>query len=210
MFRLFLAAAGALLASCLYSRLRYLRSKQYAHIPQLPNHILWGHLETFGEFTSRGIRDRHPGKPWDGLPGAILLTKLCPQNLGMRRETATDIQTDTIFEEMWVSLGRPPVMLVDLRPIVPPMVLVPSHSMAEQIAKQSDLFPLSTPKSPTWTHMIPMIGETSILGKEVSVKAPYQVSLTDGYCASRVKTGRISANGIIQASRLSIYGLCYL
>lgn len=86
----------------------------------------------------------------------------------MLGETATDSQTDVIFEEMWVSLGRPPVMLVDLRPIVPPMVLVPSHSMAEQISKQSTLFPLSTPKSPTWAHMIPMIGETSIVGKEVS------------------------------------------
>lgn len=61
MFRLFLAAAGALLASYLYSRLRYLRSRQFAHIPQLPNHLLWGHLKTFGEFASQGIRDRHPG-----------------------------------------------------------------------------------------------------------------------------------------------------
>lgn len=133
MFQLLLAAAGALLASFLYSRLRYLRSRQYAHIPQLPNHLLWGHLKAFGEFTSQGIRDRHP---------------------------------DKIFEEMWISLGRPPVMLVDLRPIVPPMVLVSSHSMAEQISKQSSLFPLSTPKSPTWRHMIPIIGETSIIGQE--------------------------------------------
>lgn len=90
----------------------------------------------------------------------------------MLGETATDRQTDKIFEEMWISLGRPPVMLVDLRPVVPPMVLVPSHSVAEQVAKQSNLFPLSPPKSPTWTHMIPMIGETSILGKEVSMHIP--------------------------------------
>lgn len=90
----------------------------------------------------------------------------------MLDETVTDSQTDKIFGEMWASLGRPPVMLVDLRPIVPPMVLVPSHSMAEQISKQSNSFPLSTPKSPTWKHMIPIIGETSIIGKEVSVNAP--------------------------------------
>ncbi|RYP51946.1 hypothetical protein DL768_002822 [Monosporascus sp. mg162] len=67
---------------------------------------------------------------------------------------------------MWASMGRPPVMLVDLRPVNPPMVLVPSHNIAEQISKPSKLFPLSTPKSPTWTHMIPIIGETSILGRE--------------------------------------------
>lgn len=59
------------------------------------------------------------------------------------------------------------------------MVMVPSHSMAEQISKQSNLFPLSPPKSPTWTHMIPMIGETSILGKEVSIHAPWLVGLTN-------------------------------
>ncbi|KAI1253885.1 hypothetical protein MGN70_004280 [Eutypa lata] len=57
-------------------------------------------------------------------------------------------------------------MLVDLRPVNPPMVLVSDHSIAEQISKPSKLFPLSTPKSPTWTHMIPIIGTTSILGKE--------------------------------------------
>lgn len=82
-------------------------------------------------------------------------------------KSAADIHIDQIFEEMWVSLGRPPVMLVDLRPVVPPMVMIPSHSMAEQLSKQSSLFPLSTPKSPTWTHMIPLIGKTSIGGKEV-------------------------------------------
>lgn len=65
------------------------------------------------------------------------------------------------------------------------MVMVPSHSMAEQISKQSNLFPLSPPKSPTWTHMIPMIGETSILGKEVSMHAPWLVGLTNGCRAAQ-------------------------
>lgn len=85
----------------------------------------------------------------------------------------TDRLLDKIFEEMWVFMGRPPVMLVDLRPVNPPMVLVPSHSIAEQISKPSTLFPLSIPKSPTWTHMIPLIGETSILGREVRANAPF-------------------------------------
>ncbi|KAI1477676.1 cytochrome P450 [Daldinia eschscholtzii] len=133
MFELFLLAAAILLGSYFYARLRYLRFTQYAHIPQLPNHLLWGHLKVFGEFMYRGILDRHP---------------------------------DKIFEEMWESIGRPPMMLVDLRPINPPMVLFPTHDIAEQIAKPTKLFPLSVPKSPTWTHMIPLIGATSILGRE--------------------------------------------
>lgn len=61
MFKIFLIAAGTLLVSYLYTRLRYMRERQYVHIPQLPNHLLWGHLKTFGEYMSRGIHDRHPG-----------------------------------------------------------------------------------------------------------------------------------------------------
>ncbi|KAI1132888.1 cytochrome P450 [Nemania abortiva] len=133
MLSLLLIAAATLLALYSYNRLRYLRFTQYAHIPQVPSHLLWGHLKALGEQTSRGIPDRHP---------------------------------DKVFEEMWMSLGRPPLMLVDLRPVTAPMVLVPTHDIAEQLSKPTQLFPLSTPKSPTWTHMIPIIGESSILGKE--------------------------------------------
>ncbi|KAI0107469.1 cytochrome P450 [Nemania sp. FL0031] len=135
MFKLIVLTGAALLVSYLFSRLWYLRFTQYGHIPQLPSHLLWGHLKLFGEFTSRGVQDRHP---------------------------------DKIFEEMWISIGRPPVMLVDLRPINAPLLLVASHDVAEQISKPSKLFPYSTTKSPTWGHMIPIIGETSIIGKEGS------------------------------------------
>lgn len=61
MVQLGLVTAGVLLASYLYSRLRYVRGRQYAHIPQLPNHLLWGHLKSFGELMNRGVHDRHPG-----------------------------------------------------------------------------------------------------------------------------------------------------
>ncbi|KAI1421980.1 cytochrome P450 [Xylaria sp. FL1777] len=133
MLLLLFVAGATLLASYFYTRLRYLRFTQYAHIPQLPPHLIWGHLKALGEWTQRGIPDRH---------------------------------TDKVFEEMWISLGRPPLMLVDLRPINPPVLIVPTHDIAEQISKPTQLFPLSTPKSPTYMHMIPMIGESSILGKE--------------------------------------------
>jgi len=61
MFGLYLLSAAILLASYLYARLNYVRFRQYAHIPQLPNHLLWGHLKTFGKFMQRGKHDRHPG-----------------------------------------------------------------------------------------------------------------------------------------------------
>ncbi|KAG8158074.1 hypothetical protein KVR01_011835 [Diaporthe batatas] len=147
MLKQLVIAAGVLLASYLYSRLRYLRGRQYAHIPQLPNHLLWGHLKIFGEFMSRGTHDRHP---------------------------------DKIFEEMWISIGRPPVMLVDLRPVNPPMVLVPSHSIAEQISKPCQLFPLSFTTQHLWA-LLPLVLESmvpflkyldqfAISGEEVSLE----------------------------------------
>ncbi|KAJ8129228.1 hypothetical protein O1611_g4407 [Lasiodiplodia mahajangana] len=136
MISMFLIAGATLLASYLYTRLRYIRFAQYAHIPQLPPNLLLGHLIiAFSESTKREIPDRHP---------------------------------DEVFEEMWVSMGRPPLMLVDLRPITAPMVLVTSHDIAEQISKPTQICPYSTTKSPTRAHMIPMIGEPSILGKEGS------------------------------------------
>ncbi|KAH7304088.1 cytochrome P450 [Stachybotrys elegans] len=79
-----------------------------------------------------------------------------------------DRHPDKVFEEMWISLGRPPVMFVDLRPVNPPMTLITNHEMAEQISKASKLYPLSTPKSPTWTHMIPILGKTTLTAREGS------------------------------------------
>ncbi|KAI9167750.1 putative sterigmatocystin biosynthesis P450 monooxygenase stcS [Paramyrothecium foliicola] len=116
--RAVIIATLCILVPYIYRRLRYLRFEQYAHIPQLPSNLLWGHIVTFGKFTKQGIADRHP---------------------------------DRIFEEMWIALERPPVMLVDLRPITLPMVLIPSHDIAEQISKPTKLYPLRN---------------TSILGKE--------------------------------------------
>ncbi|KAI1091595.1 cytochrome P450 [Rostrohypoxylon terebratum] len=128
-----LTAIITLLGSYLYIKLRYARFGQYAHMPQLPNHLLWGHLKVFGEFIRHRIHDRHP---------------------------------DQIFEEMWASIGRPPIMLVDFWPIIPPMAIISNHDIAEQITKSSKSFPVSTPKSPTMANLLPLLGPASILTKE--------------------------------------------
>jgi len=152
-----LLAAATLLLSYLYTKVRYLRFKQYGHIPQLPTSILWGHLKTLGEFTKRGIHGRHPGKSLHWPPSGVI-TGYNP-NGGA---------PDKIFEEMWEAKGKPPIMFVDLRPLTPPMLLVATHEIAEQVSRPSKLFPLSPTKPPTWTFMAPLIGMTSILAKEVS------------------------------------------
>ena len=66
------------------------------------------------------------------------------------------------------ALGRPPLMLIDLRPLQPPMVVVRSHEVAEQISKGSKPFPYSIPKMPQgYSHMVHIIGWTSILSSDV-------------------------------------------
>ncbi|KAK6085044.1 sterigmatocystin biosynthesis P450 monooxygenase stcS-like protein 3 [Seiridium cupressi] len=149
MFELFLIAAGTLLASYFYTKVRYMRNRQYARIPQLPNHLLWGHLKTLGEFMSRGIHDRHPGMSFNRF--------YHEQTSFWSNPTFTAVliwQIDKIFEEMWESMGRPPIMLVDLRPINPPMVLVPNHSIAEQISKPSkERHQFWAEKVQDWKHL---------------------------------------------------------
>ncbi|KAH9908359.1 cytochrome P450 [Xylariomycetidae sp. FL2044] len=46
---------------------------------------------------------------------------------------------------MYKALRRPPVMLVDLRPISPPLAVIGSYEVAEQIVKSSSRFPYSPP-----------------------------------------------------------------
>ncbi|KAI8628838.1 hypothetical protein F5Y19DRAFT_435061 [Xylariaceae sp. FL1651] len=56
-------------------------------------------------------------------------------------------------------------MLMNLRPFRPPMVIVRSHELAEQISKTYKQFPCSFPKAPqVYGYMVYVIGLTSILG----------------------------------------------
>ncbi|KUJ24522.1 cytochrome P450 [Mollisia scopiformis] len=74
---------------------------------------------------------------------------------------------DLALAAMNEALGRPPLMFVDLRPAGPPMVVVRSHEVAEQISKASERFPHSLPKmSEVYEHMIYMTGPTSILSSQ--------------------------------------------
>lgn len=54
-------AVISLLASYLYTKLRYKRFQQFADLPQLPASLLLGHLKLLGEYIKHGPADRHPG-----------------------------------------------------------------------------------------------------------------------------------------------------
>lgn len=68
---------------------------------------------------------------------------------------------------MHEELGKPPIMLVDNWPIVPPMVIVASHEVAEQISRPSKDFQYSAPKSRSVDRIMNLIGPNSILFKQV-------------------------------------------
>ncbi|KAI1455996.1 cytochrome P450 [Annulohypoxylon moriforme] len=77
-----------------------------------------------------------------------------------------DRHPDAIFAEMFEALGKPPIMLLDNWPVVPPMVIVASHEVAEQVSKPSNKFQYSAPKSPSVDRIVDLIGPNSILLKQ--------------------------------------------
>jgi cytochrome P450 len=71
---------------------------------------------------------------------------------------------DMAFTAMYEALGRPSVMLVDLRPVAWPMLVIGSYEVAEQVVKASDRWPQSPPKtSKVWKHLEYVTGPKSII-----------------------------------------------
>ncbi|RAH66289.1 cytochrome P450 monooxygenase [Aspergillus aculeatinus CBS 121060] len=72
---------------------------------------------------------------------------------------------DHIFAQIHETLGRPPVVLFDYRPICRPVLVIASHEVAEQISRPSQQFRFSVPKLGLG-FLEPVIGHTSILAAE--------------------------------------------
>ncbi|KAL0938151.1 cytochrome P450 52A11 [Colletotrichum truncatum] len=70
---------------------------------------------------------------------------------------------DHVFGDICESMGNPPVLLLDFRPLNSPVLLVRSHEISEQITRQSKMWPYSTPKADTAQYLTPLIGENSMI-----------------------------------------------
>ncbi|KAK3994298.1 cytochrome P450 [Cladorrhinum sp. PSN332] len=138
----------------LYRKLHHKRYKQYASIPQLPNHLLLGHLKHMGEFMKLAPPDAHP---------------------------------DLIFSKMRDSIGRPPLMLVDLRPVNKPMILIADHEILEQISKATKKYPASVPKI-DFGHFRPLIGDTSVLAVDYDQWKPLRQRFSPGFAPQHLLT----------------------
>ncbi|KAF5012253.1 hypothetical protein FDECE_1634 [Fusarium decemcellulare] len=147
--------ALSLLVTYLYTTLRFKRFKQYAHLPQLPPSLLWGHMRVYDEFMKRGNKDRHP---------------------------------DFVFGDMHEALGRPPVMLADMRPVSMPVALITSHDIAEQVAKSSHLYPWGPPKSPPLTDILHLIRPKSILSAQGEEWKTLRKRFSPGFAPNQLVT----------------------
>lgn len=68
-----------------------------------------------------------------------------------------------VFFDMRDALGKPPLMVVDLRPITYPMILISDPAIAEQVSRGTKAFPRSIPKSETEKHPAHLMGPKSVL-----------------------------------------------
>jgi hypothetical protein len=86
--------------------------------------------------------------------------------------------TDYGLEQIWEDLGQPDLYLIDTAPIFR-MLVICSPTIAEQITKASSQYPYSVPKSWTVKDLLPLVGKTSIISSEVSIRTfPRGVTLT--------------------------------
>lgn len=93
-----------------------------------------------------------------------------------------------VFSEIRDSLGKPPIMLVDLRPVTYPMVLIADHAIAEQVSKGTKGFPKSVPKSETEKHTNHLLGPHSILTEEGEAWAELRKKVNPGFAPAHLMT----------------------
>ncbi|TDZ32564.1 putative sterigmatocystin biosynthesis P450 monooxygenase stcS [Colletotrichum spinosum] len=100
---------------------------------------------------------------WPQMPPSLVWGHLKVINDFMQKRGEKDGQVDPAFGDMCEAMGNPPVLLFDLRPVSRPILLIRSHDVAEQVSRQSKMWPYSTPKSDTMDYLKPLLGERSIV-----------------------------------------------
>ncbi len=86
---------------------------------------------------------------------------------------------DYAFEKMWKQMGEPAMLLMDLRPMMYPVILITDLRLAEEITKASSFMPYSAPKSPTVKDVHHLLGDQSIIAvqvrKDTSPLSPHRI-----------------------------------
>ncbi|KAH8780055.1 cytochrome P450 52A11 [Diaporthe sp. PMI_573] len=95
---------------------------------------------------------------------------------------------DDVIRDYLPSVGSPPVLFVDLRPINYPMLIVCDHEIADQITKTSTRWASSTPKSPTLGDIWHLTGKHSILTSEGDHWKAQRRQLNPGFAPQHLLT----------------------
>lgn len=93
-----------------------------------------------------------------------------------------------VFSEMRDTLGNPPLMLVDLRPVTYPMLLISDLEIAEQVSRGTKAFPKSIPKSETEKHTAYLLGPTSILTEQGETWSELRKKFNPGFAPAHLMT----------------------
>lgn len=158
--------ASLAIAIYLYLHARRQRFQKYKDVPHVPSSLLLGHFPAMAKRVRAGSaisKDpaRHGGKS---------LRSQASEALASRMELI--LASDYIFKDMHDELGRPGLLMFDIRPLMEPMVVVGSHALAEQLSKSTKEHPYAYPKGPALRKHTHLIGEQSILVKEVRYDHP--------------------------------------
>lgn len=95
---------------------------------------------------------------------------------------------DDVIRDYLPSVGYPPVLFLDLRPIQYPMLVICDQEMAEQITKPSPRWSSSTPKSPTLGDIWHLTGKNSILTSEGDHWKAQRRQLNPGFAPQHLLT----------------------
>lgn len=172
---LLLLLAALVLVAYLFKETYYRRLKQHAAFPQAKPSLIWGHMLTLHEAMTRGFPAQHFGK-------------LCSCDHRCAMASGLTNTEDLTAMEIHKSIGRPPVMLMDLRPLSWALLIIANHEVAEQITRASKLLPWSAPKSPAAQLWPWVLGHRSILGMEGEEWKALRKMFNPGFAHSHLMT----------------------
>ncbi|KAI0552666.1 cytochrome P450 [Xylaria curta] len=116
-----------------------------------------------------------------------------------------DAHTDLAIVAMSKALGRPPLMLIDLRPISDPLVVVADHGIADAVTRASKEFPTSPPKSyRSLQRLLYLMGPSSIFSQHGDEWKLLRKRFNSGFASQHLNTfvPEILDKGLIFAERL--------
>ncbi|TLD37964.1 hypothetical protein E2P81_ATG03639 [Venturia nashicola] len=147
-----------LLVWFVYRLLRYYRLEQFRGLPRMKPDLIWGHMKVVGEYVKEVEKERR---------GA---------------------HEDYAFKKISDDLGSPSLFVLDMRPLFYPLCIVNSHQVMEQIARPSQIFKYSVPKSPTLKWLEPLIGSTSIIMADGEDWRPIRKRFNPGFAPTHLVT----------------------